>query len=374
MNIKDATTIKKIKALHKSNKLFYITATGGGTSFVGEFLKISGGSACIVGGRVTYATEDTDSFIKTKLPKYSNGDAACKLAVASYEHCVSIKPENSINCVGVGAACSLFKENERKDRIHTVNIAIHTKTYTFLLELEFNKNSREIEEELCNSFILDALNHLFVENKTLEDTRESLIKTDFGDFAYNSRLTFSVKYAEYPNQDVMFNSVIKNAPLCIYPGSFRPRHQAHIDLKQIAEEILKQTVYYELTTHNSYKPAMDFIDLNNRTSQFTGPNDKLLVTTAPRFVDKVKFLRTNFNCTDIVFVVGADTWERVYDAAAHKNGDVKFFEDNNVKFLVFGRNTEIKNQDSVLLIKNDRALNYDNPISSTAIRKNETNP
>ena len=88
-------------------------------------------------------------------------------------------------------------------------------------------------------------------------------------------------------------------------------------------------------------------------------------------MDKVNLLKKHFNPSKIIIVVGADTWERVYDDAAHKNGDIKFFEDNNVRFLVFGRNAEIKNQDSILFIKNKIALSYDNPISSTVLRKNQ---
>ena len=123
----------------------------------------------------------------------------------------------------------------------------------------------------------------------------------------------------------------------------------------------------ELSVTNSYKPQMDCVDLNNRIKQF-GDNP-YIVTHAPRFVDKINLLKHHFNCRKITIVVGADTWERVYDDAAHKNGDVKFFEDNNVKFLVFGRNSTINNTDSNLLIKNELALNYNNPISSTELRK-----
>jgi len=158
-----------------------------------------------------------------------------------------------------------------------------------------------------------------------------------------------------------------NDKIAIFCGSFNPLHQGHIEIKNLAEQILKTTVYFELSIVNAYKPAMDFVDLNNRRKNLEKYN--YILTKAPRFVDKVNLLKKHFNPKEIIIVVGADTWERVYDDAAHKNGDIKFFEDNNVKFLVFGRNAEIKNQDSVLFIKNDLALNYNNNISSTAIRK-----
>lgn len=159
--------------------------------------------------------------------------------------------------------------------------------------------------------------------------------------------------------------------LAIFCGSFNPLHKGHIEIQQLAEKILGVSVYFELSISNAYKPAMDYIDLNNRMDSLKNYN--YILTKAPRFVDKVKLLKNHFTPKQIIIVVGADTWERVYDDAAHKNGDIKFFEDNNVKFLVFGRNAEIKNQDSKLFIRNNMALSYDNPISSTALRKQQTN-
>ena len=155
----------------------------------------------------------------------------------------------------------------------------------------------------------------------------------------------------------------------IFCGSFNPIHSAHIEIKDCAEKILGTTVYFELSITNSYKPTMDFVDLDNRTKLME--DHAYIVTKAPRFVDKVLFFNKRIKFKEFVIVVGADTWERVYDSDAHKNGDIKFFEDNSVKFLVFGRNSEIKNQDSKIFMGHPLSLNYCNNISSTEIRKNQ---
>ena len=167
------------------------------------------------------------------------------------------------------------------------------------------------------------------------------------------------------------NDIERNGTIVIYPGSYNPLHQAHREIYHLAHKITELPVFYELSVTNSYKPNMDYVDLENRFKQFdnNGWRNAVILTKAPRFVDKVNLLKKHFNPKQIIIVVGADTWERVYDYTAHKNGDIKFFEDNNVKFLVFGRNSTIKNTDSNLLIKNELALNYNNPISSTALRK-----
>lgn len=359
--------VNSIKAIQNSNRLFYITATGGGTSFLGEFLKIPGGSKCIVGGQVTYAIEATDYFVGSKLDKYSDGMAACKLAVASYEHCLKLKSDKT-KCVGVGVACSLAKDNERVGRIHTVNIAIHNNEYTFVVEINLPTGMDRLKEEnLTNECILNILNELYVINMPLAELTEMLNSN----FASEIGLKFKAShcYSVFPNSDVFISheGKLKNTGrIAIYPGSFNPLHPAHIEIKERAEKILGMPVYFELTPFNSYKPAIDHIEVFNRLLQF---DESILITTAPRFVDKVTKLKQTFGINEIIIVVGADTWRRVYDDAAYRNGDIKFFEDNNVKFLVFGRNSElIENQDSPLFIKHDDAVNFNNPLSSTELR------
>lgn len=374
----------KIIALQNSGKLFYIAATGGGTSFIGEFLKIPGGSKCIVGGHIPYAVEATNAFIGGKLDKYSDGNAARRLAVASYEYCTKLNFPTD-KCVGIGVACSLVKRDERYDRKHVSNVAIHTDEFTLSVEIEFKKippddyeHIREFEETATNIFTLDVLNYLFVENANKPINKNQLITVINDQFdeligAFFT-ITGTIEFNRLRNTDLYCDSIEyikKNDTLVIYPGSYNPLHDAHREIYNLAHKITQLPVFYELSVTNSYKPSMDYVDLENRYKQFNTVNwlNAVILTKAPRFVDKVNLLKKHFNPKEIIIVVGADTWERVYDAAAHKNGDIKFFEDNNVKFLVFGRNAEIKNQDSVLFIKNDLALNYNNNISSTAIRK-----
>jgi len=377
---------EKIIAIQNSGKLFYVAATGGGTSFIGDFLKIPGGSKCIIGGHIPYAPEATNAFVGGKLDKYSDANAARRLAVASFEYCTNLKFPTD-QCVGIGVACSLVKRDERFDRKHISNIAIHTELFTLSLEIDFKKtilddyeHIREFEETATNIFILDVLNYLFVKNENKNISKSDIVTILMNSFdSLNTdcfKITGSLEFNRLRNADLYCESIEyikKNDTLVIYPGSYNPLHQAHKEIYNLAHKITQLPVFYELSIANSYKPSMDYVDLENRYKQFNIVNwlNAIIVTKAPRFVDKVNLLKKYFNPKEIILVVGADTWERVYDDAAHKNGDIKFFEDNNVKFLVFGRNADIKNQDSVLFIKNNLALNYNNNVSSTALRKEQ---
>lgn len=363
---------KYIKELQKCGKKFFIAATGGGTSFIGEFLKIPGGSQCIIGGYVPYATEATNAFVGTKLDKYADANAARRLAVASYEHALKINVSPVYNTIGIGIACSLVKDNERDGREHHINIAVHTYNETFGVSVVLKKSklNREKEEDFVNDLTLYTLakKYCTIIDRDWEVIHQMLYLDNDADvtpFGSYSRL------AGYDFYTDVYANIKKYDTLVIYPGSFNPLHQGHKEIHHLAHKITELPVFYELSVANSYKPSMDYVDLENRFNQFTTNEHfhNVILTTAPRFVDKVKLLYERLAPKRIIIVVGADTWERVYDDAAHKNGDIKFFEDNNVQFLVFGRDSEIKNQDSKLFIKHTVALNFKNNMSSTAIRK-----
>lgn len=374
---------KYIKELQDSGMNFFVAATGGGTSFLGEFLKVSGGSKCILGGYVPYAVEATNLFLGTKLKKYSDGNAARKLGVAAFEQAAKIFNANRDKsnyiesyCVGVGVACSLAKENEREGREHTINISIQTanKTRGISVTLQKSTLSRETEEHFVNNLILmelfsefgrrideewnEMMNRLLKQENCVVERFTANNPCVCGIFPYNPFASEKM-YLDFPQPQY-------GQDLVIYPGSFNPFHSGHAEILRLAEEITAQSVFLELTVTNSYKPRMDYVDLKSRIANF--PTKNYIVTHAPRFVDKVRLLKHHYNCRQIIIVVGADTWERVYDDAAHKNGDIKFFEDNNVKFLVFGRNTEIKNTEAKIFFSDERALDYFNPVSSTQLR------
>lgn len=364
--------INTICKLHTVDRLFYIAATGGGTSFTGQFLSVPGGSKIIVGGVIPY---DSDAFIDFagKVDKFADDNAARKLALASYEYCLKIqKPSN--RSVGVGIACSLATNNERINRIHKINIAIQELQFTCVLIVNIQQGmTREQEETLTNDLTLELLECVYLKNLNFIEVarffrnKNTEKLTFFLDYGFNLLNPTESIYTKYNNYYVNSDTLV------VYPGSFSILHSGHIEIPQIAKEITGFPVYYELTIKNSYKAMIDFIELSKRISQFDKLEkcDGYMVTTAPRFVDKFNVLKNHIKFKELIFVVGADIWERVYDKAAHDNGDIKFFEDNNIKFLVFGRDAEIKNQDSKLFIRNERAQNYNNPISSTKLKNKE---
>jgi hypothetical protein len=94
-----------VKAINASPYKAFVTTTGGGTRFIGDFLEFGGGSATILGFYVPYSESLFDEFIGGKPIKYASPEAARALAMASYQKAKIIAgPDNAI---GIGCTASL---------------------------------------------------------------------------------------------------------------------------------------------------------------------------------------------------------------------------------------------------------------------------
>jgi nicotinic acid mononucleotide adenylyltransferase len=100
-----------------------------------------------------------------------------------------------------------------------------------------------------------------------------------------------------------------------------------------------------------------------------------VITSASTYLDKVSWYKQR--CKDlesIVFVIGADTWDRLRDSVRY-NGISQdmlydFFSGNNVNFLVFNRHNKLTTDDKwdKLIIDCQDARLFNNSLSSTEIR------
>jgi nicotinic acid mononucleotide adenylyltransferase len=158
--------------------------------------------------------------------------------------------------------------------------------------------------------------------------------------------------------------------LAIYGGSFSPLHDAHKQVKEISEKILGIPVWFELSIKNADKGMIDYVDINDRLKRLY---DTYLVTKHSTIKDKVDLIKKyNPNC-EITFVLGVDTYNRIWDKKYLPDMSLNdlhdFFYNSNVKFLVFGRNgIKINDNYDDLRIMSDEAANFNMNISSTELR------
>jgi hypothetical protein len=127
--------------------------------------------------------------------------------------------------------------------------------------------------------------------------------------------------------------------VALLPGSFNPLHHGHLQLAEVAAELLGCEVLFELAVVNVDKPPLTEDETLARVRQFED-RGRVLLTRAPRFLEKARlFPRNNF-------VIGWDTAVRLVDLRYYGGSEATMLaaleelRDLGARFLVAGRVNE----------------------------------
>lgn len=377
-----------ITAINATPKKAFIAVTGGGQNFIGDYLAVEGGSAKILGFYVPYTQQLFDEFVEGKPDNYSSEEAARKLAVASYKKAVALV--GAASAIGIGAASSVASANERVGRQHRLNVAVQTENRTEVISYVLNQTrKRENENYFLSSLILYFL-------ASASGMESYLPKID-----YDTSEKFNHFIAE-PNKQIVelvhkerdfvcSKDIFEDERLVLFCGSFNPFHAAHAEICKIVESITKVKPYVELSVANTNKPFMDYVEIERRVKDIKAHNQNVLLTHAPRYLDKVQMLvkdnpnvlKMNFGIT---FVVGADTWLRIWDEKYGFSVEklIEDFKENDVNFIVFARDgkkmldyrevvesNQYWKEIESLVIPSPEADSFNLSLSSTELRKHK---
>jgi len=171
----NSSQIELVKKINASPYKVVLVLTGGGSSFIGDFLSISGGSNTILGAHIPYNAQITENIIsfyegeeKVKLVSQECAEDLCLYGFdlfGSYNTDEDIDKnlflENEFkNVISISCTASLAKDNEREGRIHEAYISVafadsmdeNISTEHFVL-----RSSRVLEELELSSKILEIL-------------------------------------------------------------------------------------------------------------------------------------------------------------------------------------------------------------------------
>jgi len=239
---------------------------------------------------------------------------------------------------GFAATASLASDRPKRGP-HRVHLAAQTAEGTASLSLELGKGRRSRAEE--EQVVCGLMLNLIAETLGLEE-RIPLELVE-GEQVERSRVV-----APRPWRDLLLGrieSVRLGGPLeldaqaggrTIFPGAFNPLHAGHSHMAQLAQELLRRPVEFEISILNVDKPPLDYVELDRRTSQFTG-GEAVWLTRAPTFEEKSR------QFPGATFVVGADTLRRIADPRYYGNDSaacqqaLQRIVARGCRFLIFGR-------------------------------------
>jgi nicotinic acid mononucleotide adenylyltransferase len=347
-------------------KAFFAIA-GGGQSFIGDYCNISGASQTVIGAIIPYSQVVFEKFIKGKVDTFASPEGSRKLAVASFNECLGAGVDFD-NAIGIGASSAVGKDHERNGRVHKIHVTVHCAKFTQTNSLFLQAGrTREEEDAMISKLILDLLTYAAL------DINLGPVPLRLGEY-FNVDSTKAdpsvVELLKGKTEFIQYNGTTGKF-LVVYPGSWNPLHDGHEQIAKLASEIMDTPVTFELTIKNTEKPELDFVDLERRVQQFNTKNYPLILTKASTFVKKIQMLREWHPDKQLVMVVGADTWNRIWDEKyGYTISQLRYYFDLfRVKFLVFGRNCELTPLGDQFRIKNKQAEAFCSPISSSELRK-----
>jgi hypothetical protein len=295
-----------IESIHNTPEQTVVALAGAGSEALAWILSVPGASRTLLEALVPYGRNSMIGFLGHEPDQYVSPGNARDMAKAAYERALTLQEGNE---PVLGLACTATLATDRPKRgDHRCCIATWGAETVATCNLVLHKGLRDRagEEEVSSRLVLRALAEassvaydvppLLTDGDQLEVARwhhsdpvRALTETDS---ACGVR-TVTV----HPDGRTEVNEPWQGAVL---PGSFRPLHDGHLQLAEVASRTTEAPLAFELSVANVDKPPLTTAEVEERVRQFRGKSPVIL-TRAPTFLEKARLLP---GCT---IILGWDT-------------------------------------------------------------------
>eukprot|EP00898_Chlorokybus_atmophyticus_P003070 jgi/Chlat1/3764/Chrsp259S03906 len=401
----DVDVHQAVQRIDNAGTKVVIVATGGAAQALSWLMAVPGASNVLLEASVPYTQTSLIETIGKEPEQSVSASTARDLARAAYLRALHLTPPGTV-VAGLGCTCALATTRPKRGR-HRCCIASHNgkeiREYTLVLRKEARQRFQE--DAVASRLLLQAL----AEACGLRDVHISLgllgksdvVDSDGEDSEEEEeRVVRSIHAVDDPIDALMkgevslvqfeFPSGIVNLDAArgrvFLPGSFNPLHHGHTKLLAAAAKAAEcppSMACCEISAVNADKPAISAEEARKRVAQFREAGISVVLTNAPRFVDKAALIR------DSTFVVGVDTAARLVQPKFYGDseaGMIKALADLyklNCRFLVAGRQVEgkfLELKDITIppgfdfMFKDIPATDFREDISSTEIRNRMQQP
>jgi len=306
--------VRLISALAAADRRLVMVSTGGGSLAISHLVATAGASGVVLAAEIPYSRTAVDRLLGGPQESYCASRTARRLAVAAWQRGVDLACGEvgadlaSEQAVGVAVTGSL-RTNRAKRGGHRICVAVQTLETTETAEIGLDKDARSRDEEelLAAAAVFDVLSRATGTKQSGTDLESWLRR---GEQVVRDRMSAEPAWRELfaGTQRVVAAASATGDPGeggLVFPGSFDPLHEGHTLMARIAEEIAERPLDWEISVRNVDKPALDYVELRNRSAQFVG--QRLWLTLAPTFLEKLAVFPQS------TFVLGADTYARLGD-------------------------------------------------------------
>jgi len=380
-----ATTVELIRRIHADPLRAVLAVTGGGSRAFAELLAVPGASHTVLEAIVPYSQASLTQFLSARPEQFCSSPTARAMAMAAYRRALALREAEAADppfpVIGLGLTAGLAGDRPKRGphRLHWAAQSA-SRTWSCSLQLKKDARTRDAEEAVAAAVLIDLLAEAcgiaerppigLLPGETIERRRTDALTSWVDLFA--GRIARTCERPAFPGHD--------GEPRAIFPGSFRPLHDGHRRMAEIAARKLGCPVDFELSIENVEKPPLDFEEMRTRGAQFPS-GTRIWYTRAPRMVQKAVLF------PGATIVCGLDTLLRVADARFADDSDaereriIAEIMRLGCRFLVFGRATdgEFQTLDDVTIPESLRSISMGVPeaefrddVSSTELRKHQS--
>ena len=330
-----------VRQIHEASPQLVLAVSGGGSRAIADLLEMPGASRVVLEAIVPYCEASMLAWLGGRPDQFCSPVTARAMAVAAFGRARTYGGAEA-SVAGIASTASLASDRPKRGA-HRVHVAMQTaeRTATWSLELQKDRRSRAIEEDVVRRMILNAaaeaggvpvrLDLPLLEGEHVEHWQTVVAP------CWKDLFLGTVNAVRQLGGGLAAAAQSQGPrPKAILPGAFNPLHAGHLRMAQVGQQILDTPVAMEMSILNVDKPPLDYSEIQRRLGQFP-PDSEVWLTRAPTFEEKSRIF------PETTFLVGVDTLRRIAapryyagDAAALRQA-IQRIADRGCRFLVFGR-------------------------------------